>query len=55
MFKTVDNIYQKIKPKQETRMILDCECGILKEVGGSDRCPRCGNKMRKKRYIDNNS
>jgi hypothetical protein len=53
MFKAVQILYGKIKPRQVNRMMLTCECGILKEDGGSDRCPRCGDKMKRKKYVDN--
>ena len=48
MFKSIKNLFEQ-KGKAESSFIYLCECEITKEAGGRDWCPRCGDKMRKKK------
>ena len=48
IFKSIKNVFEQ-KEMREPSFIFRCACGVTKEAGGGDRCPRCGDKMRKKK------
>jgi uncharacterized paraquat-inducible protein A len=50
IFKGIKNMFEQ-KEIGESSFIFLCACGVTKEAGGSDRCPRCGDKMRKKKVV----
>jgi hypothetical protein len=50
MFAGIKNVFEQ-REIGESSFIFLCACGVTKEAGGSDRCPRCGNKMRKKKEV----
>lgn len=42
----------KKKGESSSAFVFSCTCGIMRELGGPDLCPRCGRKMRKRIMSD---